>query len=197
MISIGQAKQQAKQSRLAWVMVGLAMAVSLLCQTAEVRAAEKSAACKPVESAVFANRVHVRCELPVDGKFLYFAVPTSDPKFTNRALSVILIAQESGKVVTIVFDPLVDPVDAAGSSFGCNPGDCRRILAIILDDNTLPPGPPQPPPPPPLPPPSAAHAQCIAVCVDRFATCEEAASTPAVLVRCRATRGRCEAQCPP
>ena len=190
MISIGQAKE----SRLAWVMVGLAMAVSLLCQTAEVRAAEKSAACKPVQSAVFANRIHVQCELPVDGKFLYFAAPTSDPKFTNRALSVILIAQESGKVVTIVFDPLVDPVDAAGSSFGCNPGDCRRILAIILDDNTLPPGPPQPPPPPP---PSAAHAQCIAVCVDRFATCEGAALTPAVLARCRATRGRCEAQCPP
>ena len=189
---------QAKESRLAWVMVGLA--VSLLCQTAEVRAAEKSAACKPVQSAVFANRIHVQCELPVDGKFPYFAAPTSEPRFANRALSVILIAQESGKVVTLVFDPLVDPVDDARQSFGCDPGDCRKILAIILDENTMPPVPPQPAPPPqptPPPPPSAAHAQCVTVCSDRFDTCEGAASTPKAVATCRAARGRCVAQCPP
>jgi hypothetical protein len=192
-MSIGQAKDRG----FARVMVALATAVSLLCLTAEVRAAPKSAACNPVESAVFENRIHVRCEHPVDGRFPYFAVPTSDPKFANRVLSVILLAQESGKVVTIDFDPLVDPLDAAGSGFGCNRDNCRKILGIVLDNNTLPPPPPPPPPPRPPQPPSAARTRCMTLCADRFDACEGAASTQPALARCRAARTGCEAQCPP
>lgn len=173
---------------------GLAIAMLLLCASVPAWSQEKSAACKPVESAVFADRVHVRCEFPVDGKFPFFAAPTSEPRFANRALSVILSAQQSGKVLTILFDPSVDPVDAAGKSFGCNRNDCRRISAIVLNDGTQAPAPPAPPPPPP---PSAAHAQCLTACANRFDDCEAAASSQAALARCKAGRLSCTARCPP
>jgi len=176
---------------------GLAIAASLLCSNGPAWSQEKSAACKPVESAAFVDRVHVRCEFPVDGKYAFFAAPTSEPKFANRVLSVILTAQQSGKVLTILFNPSVDPVDAAGQSFGCNPNDCRRISAIVLNDGTLPPGPPSPPPPRPPRPPSAAHVQCMTICDGRFDTCESAASTQADLAQCKSGRLGCAARCPP
>ena len=187
-----------KRSRMqsaARVIAGLAVAVSLLWLTGAVRAQQKSAACKVVESAVFANRIHVRCEYPVDGKFLYFAAPTADPdpKFVNRVLSVILLAQQSGKVVNIEFDPLIDPVDFKGRWFGCNSNNCRRILAILLDDGT------QAPPPPALPPPpqpSTANRNCVSRCRVAFDACMGAASGPTAKAGCREVNESCQDLCP-
>lgn len=177
--------------------LGLAVALSLYWSSGAAWAQEKSAACKPVETAVFANRIHVQCEFPVDGKFLFFAAPTLEPKFANRALSVILSAQMSGKVVTVVFDPLMEPVDGSGNTFGCLANDCRRLLAISMADGMAAPPPPPPPPTPQPPPPSAAHRQCLTTCANKFDACESAASTTPAIARCRRARASCETGCPP
>jgi hypothetical protein len=123
--------------------VALTLIFSWLGFSGAAQAQEKFAACKPVQSGVFANRIHMRCEYPVDGKFLYFAAPTSEPRFANRALSVILSAQLSGKVVTVAFNPM----DQSGGGFGCLISDCRNFSAILLEEGP-PPGPPPVPPSP-------------------------------------------------
>jgi len=93
-------------------------------------AQDKFSPCKPVEAATFANRVHVRCESPVDGKFSFFAVSTNDPKLAARTLSVIEAGQLGDKFIFVLFDPN----DTSGPGFGCLLADCRPIKAAILTE---------------------------------------------------------------
>lgn len=91
--------------------------------------------CKPIEAATYANRIHVRCEQPIDDRFAFFAAATSDAKFAARALSVIEAAQLGDKFVYILFDP----DDLTGAAFGCLNTDCRTIQAVTMSETPLPP----------------------------------------------------------
>jgi hypothetical protein len=99
--------------------------------TGTALAQDKFSPCKPVESATFSNRVAVRCESPVDGKFSFFAVSTKDdPKLAARALSVIEAGQLGDKFIMVLFDPN----DQTGNNFGCLLADCRPMKAAILTE---------------------------------------------------------------
>ena len=51
-----------------------------LCGIASTAFAEQLwAPCKPLEAAAYANRIHVKCASAVDGRFWYFAAPTTEP----------------------------------------------------------------------------------------------------------------------
>ncbi|MDE3012439.1 MAG: hypothetical protein KGI67_16275, partial [Pseudomonadota bacterium] len=97
---------------------------------AAASAQEKMAACRPVETAVFQNRIHVRCETPVDKRFPFFAVSTVDPRSANRFLSVAETAQVTERFVMVDFDSN----DTSGSAFGCGADNCRVARAILLID---------------------------------------------------------------
>jgi hypothetical protein len=94
-------------------------------------AQEKWAPCKPVQAATYTNRIHVKCEAAVDGKFLFFAASTADAKFAARALSVIEAGQLGDKFVSILFDPS----DKSGQAFGCDAVSCRQLLAVVLTED--------------------------------------------------------------
>ena len=98
--------------------------------TGTAQAQNKFAACKPTETAVFPERIHVRCDMPVDGRFWYFAVPTTDSRNANRMLSLMIGAQLGDKFLSVLFDP----ADLSGGSFGCNVNDCRNIRALLMTE---------------------------------------------------------------
>lgn len=91
-------------------------------------AADQLSACKPAETAVFANRIHVRCETPVDGRFPFFAVSTADPRQANRWMALIMGAELGDKYLDVTFDP----TDTSGAAFGCAVEDCRNIKALLM-----------------------------------------------------------------
>ena len=107
----------------------LATMVSLaLVAIGPAQAQDKFAACKPIETAAFGNRVHVMCETPVDGRFPYFAVSTADPRNASRMLALIAGAQLGDKFLSVLFDPS----DTSATTFGCNANNCRNIKALIV-----------------------------------------------------------------
>ena len=121
-----------------WVQWARLLAALGICLAAIPPAQAASALCKPIESATFANRVHVRCEQAVlPGGLTYFAVSTVDPRFASRALSVMEAAQVSDKVVRVTFEP----GDSTGPSFDCALADCRPLSAIVLVEDLPPPRP--------------------------------------------------------
>lgn len=116
------------------------LALTLLWFSGAAHGQQRFAPCKPVEVAVFTERIHVQCEVPVAGGFSFFAAPTSEPKFANRALSVILAAQLGGKVVSVLYDPK----DTSGEkTMGCLLKDCRPLLGIVMEERLSPPLPPE------------------------------------------------------
>ncbi|HEY2946715.1 MAG TPA: hypothetical protein VGN09_30060, partial [Vicinamibacteria bacterium] len=124
-----------------------ALALMAVVSTTAGTAQEKFALCKPVETASFANRVHVRCEIPVDGQFVFFAASTQEPRFASRMLNLSMVGQVSEKTLSILFDPN----DQSGVAFGCLANDCRNVHGIALTESVAPTPPPTPPPPPPPP----------------------------------------------
>jgi hypothetical protein len=114
-----------------FVLLVVASLAACLAFTDKAVAQKKWSPCKPVESATFAERIHVRCESAVDGKFSFFAASTNDSKFAARALSVIEAGQLAGKYISVLFDPS----DLSGQAFGCLTKDCRTMSAVVLVDN--------------------------------------------------------------
>lgn len=107
----------------------LALAVlALLLVAPRCDAADQSSACKPIESAALVERIHVRCETAVDGKFAYFAASYADARQANRLLALIVGAELGDKYLSIVFDPL----DTSGQTFGCLASDCRTIKGLVI-----------------------------------------------------------------
>jgi uncharacterized protein YchJ len=85
----------------------------------------------PDQVAVFATRVHVHCAStnPTIAGVSWFAVPTSpDSAYASRVLSVFQSAMVANKRLWLY----VDPSDTSGSIFGCNSGDCRRIVGAEI-----------------------------------------------------------------
>ncbi len=105
---------------LSWMVIGISPTAN---------AAAKTMACKPVESATFVGRVSVQCSQAVDGKILFFAAPTTDPKFAARVLSIFEAAQLGDRWVKIYYDP--DDI-TTGPTFSCAASDCRNVIAATL-----------------------------------------------------------------
>lgn len=176
-----------RKTRTARALVALLAVLSTNTGTAQ----EKFALCKPVETASFGNRVHVRCELPVDGKFLFFAVSTQDPRFASRFLNVSMVGQVSERTLNILFDPS----DQSGAAFGCLANDCRNVHGVALTEIA----PPTPPPPSPAPTPtpaSPAHQACLAACNVAANKCMLNAHTPDDKQECVSEKVTCGRACP-
>ena len=83
----------------------------------------------PANVAVFDNRIHVKATVAKNG-VQYFAVPTTDSRFANRILSLLLTAKASGQRVGVVYNAS----DTSGTAWGCQSGDCRTIIwAYIIE----------------------------------------------------------------
>jgi hypothetical protein len=87
--------------------------------------------CTPMEVAVFANRIHIRCSASHSdgGSTIWFwAVPTSDAQWANRVLSTATTGMVAGRKLYLTFTP----GDTSGQDFGCLAKDCRTITVIGL-----------------------------------------------------------------
>ena len=80
--------------------------------------------CTPAGTAVFGNRIHIRCTTGVSGVF-YYAVSTADPNRAARMLALWTAAIAAGHDVRI----LHDPADTSGTAIGCLATDCRMAVA--------------------------------------------------------------------
>jgi hypothetical protein len=76
--------------------------------------------------AAFTNRVHVQCTQPYNTTISYFAAPASDRDLASRMEAIGLVAQVTGTVVNLYFNPS----DTSGTNFGCQASDCQRITGI-------------------------------------------------------------------
>jgi hypothetical protein len=143
------------------LVLGGALALTCLVSPGASVAQEKFALCKPVETMSFPARVHVRCALPVDGRFMFFAASTQDPRFASRMVNISLVGQVAEKTLSILFDPS----DQSGVAFGCLENDCRIVRAIALTESAAPVPSPAPVTPvtPTTPQPPAIQA-CRAAC---------------------------------
>jgi hypothetical protein len=102
----------------------------------EANAAVASCWCNPVHPAVFATRIHIRCDPSTGGIYCgyrypnikYFAFPTSKPIYKD--LWTLFVAYGSSapngeptRGVWIHFDPN----DTSGQAWGCLAINCRTI----------------------------------------------------------------------
>lgn len=87
--------------------------------------------CTPIEVAVYAERIHVRCSEPAsDGSaaIWFWAMSTSDAQHANRFLSTTTTALVSGRKLIFGFTP----GDTSGVSFGCLAHDCRIPWVTVM-----------------------------------------------------------------
>jgi hypothetical protein len=170
-----------------------ALALMCLVSTRSSIAQEKWALCKPVETASFTNRVHVRCEIPVDGQFVFFAASTQDPRFASRMLNLSMVGQVSERTLSILFDPN----DQSGVAFGCQANGCRNAHAVALTESAAPmPPPPGPAPTPqPSPSPTPAPLACVAACNVAEGDCMGNANSVGQRQACIAEKRKCVALC--
>jgi hypothetical protein len=82
--------------------------------------------CTVDEVTTFTNRVTVHCSQPYNASIYFFAAAASDRDFAARMEAIGLVAQVTGTVARVYFDPN----DLSGTSFGCGSSDCRRITGI-------------------------------------------------------------------
>lgn len=98
-----------------------------MCLSAGAALADTTA-CTPNQVGVFTNRIHVRCAASVAGGIWFFALPTTDAAHTNRMLSLLNSALVGGRSLTIDYNPS----STAGTSIGCQSGDCRLINYVMM-----------------------------------------------------------------
>ena len=109
-------------------LIGLAVLMFTLGSTAlPAQADTRSRACKPVEVAVFGNRLHVRCE-PINGQaytseLRYYAMKLDNSVQVQATLDLLLMAKANNRSLTIRFDE-----NDYQSVPGCQGGDCRRLV---------------------------------------------------------------------
>jgi len=87
--------------------------------------------CTPTEVAVFSERIHIKCNAAYSdgGKAIWFwSVATANAQWANRVLSTATTGLVSGRKLNLSFTP----GDSSGSTFNCQPKDCRKITAIGL-----------------------------------------------------------------
>ncbi len=167
-----------------------AFALVLWLSASTSQAQEKWSFCRPVEAMSSSTRVHVKCAVPVDGVFWYFAASTQDARFATRMLNLAMVGQVAEKTLAILFDPS----DQSGVGFGCLAHDCRASRAIILTEAAPPVAPaPTPATPGPVAPDRAA---CIAVCQVERNDCMSSASGSSERQQCVRAKTQCDRACP-
>jgi hypothetical protein len=125
-----------KRASIVWavglllVVINLGIAAVFLLRILPVHAATPLSpatfTCTP-NGVVSANvRVVVRCPTLYNSAIFWFAYPTSDSATASRMLSVFETAKATGATVTVYFDS----ADTSGSSYGCDPANCRAIWAV-------------------------------------------------------------------
>lgn len=88
--------------------------------------------CKPVEVAVFSNRIHVKCAViqgqAYTGDIPYYAMKNSTTDLrVLQTLQLLISAKERGKTLRIWAD-MADYKSVPG----CKGSDCRRLSAVAL-----------------------------------------------------------------
>ncbi len=175
-------------SKLIGLIMRAALTPALLCSSMTSFAQEKRALCKPVETMSFSTRVHVRCEVPVDGVFWYFAVSTADARIASRMLNLCMVGQVAEKTLSILFDP----ADQSGVTFGCLAHDCRIARAIGLTESAAPTPLPPPTRVPQTPSPPVSIPECLAKCERSLEICVD---TPG-RATCEGIFKICQSRCP-
>lgn len=84
--------------------------------------------CTPANVAAYTSRIHVKCTASAPGGIWYFAASTANAAHTARLLSVLSTAHAAGRTLEILYEPS----DTSGASIGCNPSDCRLMLAAAF-----------------------------------------------------------------
>lgn len=111
-----------------------ATALILLAAPAGMALADKidSRACKPVEVAVFASRLHVKCA-PIAKKsetedIVYFAMSVKDTDgIFGPTLDTLLAAKAADRDLKIWYDR-----SDYKSVKGCSGSDCRRLTGVVM-----------------------------------------------------------------
>lgn len=108
------------------------LALAAMPMTAALAEKVQSRSCKPVEVAVFANRIHVKCAPQADkaytGDITYYAMATNDRSaIDSLTLQVLTAAQASDRNLRVWFD-----LDDYKSVPGCQGNDCRRLVAVAM-----------------------------------------------------------------
>jgi hypothetical protein len=107
--------------------VFMAVAAGILsAATAPAFAAPTVHTCKSADVAVYAERLHVRCDVATSGGIVYFALATANSAHAARILSLLTTAHLTQKSLRLEFDPS----DTSGTAFGCQANDCRRLLSV-------------------------------------------------------------------
>jgi hypothetical protein len=84
--------------------------------------------CTPVNVAAYTSRIHVKCAAAAPGGIWYFAASTAHAAHAARLLSVLSTAHAAGRTLDILYEPS----DTSGASIGCDPSDCRLMLAAAF-----------------------------------------------------------------
>jgi hypothetical protein len=114
----------------------LGIVAATLLGAPETNAAETGCWCNPVHPAIFANRIHVRCNASTSGddcgsrypKINYFAFPTSKPIYKD--MWMLFVAYGSSAPNDSPTRPVwihFDPDDTSGQAWGCLATNCRTI----------------------------------------------------------------------
>jgi hypothetical protein len=86
------------------------------------------ATCTPTNVAAYTSRIHVKCAVAAPGGIWYFAASTANAAHAARLLSVLSTAHAAGRTLDILYEPS----DTSGASIGCDPSDCRLMLAAAF-----------------------------------------------------------------
>ncbi len=100
--------------------------LALLAGTAPARAEQRWSTCTPSQVLTFRERVHVLCVEHLHEQIQYLAVPTNDPAYAERVLTILLAAQVNNRRLTVLWDKK----DLSGEAYGCGVEDCRPLLAV-------------------------------------------------------------------
>jgi hypothetical protein len=88
--------------------------------------------CTLKDVVVYGNRIHCQCTTTTpDGSsnFRYFAVSTADAKLADRLMTIGTTTLVSGRRFIAGYTS----GDVSGSSFGCNPADCRKLTSFGIE----------------------------------------------------------------
>ena len=96
-------------------------------ETAETQELDKPLThrCFVRDVMAFYDRTHVRCYIPARGKFMFFAVDTSQP-VAETLLNKAWRSMRSGKPLTITYAPTPDL-----NPTSCDQQNCRRLIDVL------------------------------------------------------------------
>ena len=90
--------------------------------------------CTPIGAAIYTGvRYHVRCDVAgigtiwSDQTVSFFSIGVTDPHQVAQVMELVDTAVLAGKRITITY-----PLSEADNPPGCDPANCRKIIALTL-----------------------------------------------------------------